>query len=118
MHRSLIIAKIAPGTEPEVARIFAESDRTELPRVATVVHRALYSLGDLYVHLLDTRRPGAAAMADLGGHPEFRRISDRLSPFVSPYLPTWRSPRDAVATCFYSWQAGPQAGPGGMGGDA
>ena len=118
MHRSLIIAKIAPGAEPEIARIFAESDRTELPRLATVAHRSLYSLGDLYVHLLDTLEPGPVAVAGLRGHPEFDRISDRLSQYVSPYLSTWRSPQDALATCFYSWHASPGDGTGDPDGDA
>lgn len=103
MYRSLIIAKIVPGTEDEVARIWAESDETELPRTAKITHRSLYSLGDLYVHLLESGQPSSDALNAARGEPEFARVSERLRPFISAYLPTWRNPSDAVASCFYTW---------------
>ncbi|MEV6972761.1 TcmI family type II polyketide cyclase [Kitasatospora sp. NPDC093806] len=104
MHRSLIIARMVPGTEAEVARVFGESDATELPRIAGVTHRSLYLLGDTYVHLLETDDPGPAAVEAARRHPEFARVSERLTPFITPHLPTWRSPQDAVARCFYTWE--------------
>ncbi|WP_327681279.1 TcmI family type II polyketide cyclase [Kitasatospora sp. NBC_00458] len=106
MHRSLIIARMVPGSEGDVARIFGESDETELPQIAGVTHRSLYLLGDTYVHLLETDDPGQAAVEAARRHPEFSRVSERLTPFISPYLATWRSPQDAVARCFYSWEPG------------
>ncbi|SCF10397.1 cyclase [Micromonospora coriariae] len=109
MDRSLIVAKVVPTAEEQVAEIFAESDATELPRLVGVRHRSLYRLHDLYVHLLETERPAQGAVEAARGHPEFVRVSDRLRPYVSPYLPTWRSPRDAMATCFYRFDA-PDAG--------
>ena len=36
-------------------------------------------------------------------HPLYQRTNERLSAHTSAYLPTWRSPRDAPAGCFYSW---------------
>ncbi|MEV0847243.1 TcmI family type II polyketide cyclase [Streptomyces sp. NPDC049954] len=110
MHRSLIIARMTPGAEEDVARVFAESDRTELPWIAGVTHRSLYLLGDAYVHLLETGDPGETAVDEARRHPEFARVSERLTPFISPYLPEWRGPQDAVARCFYSWQR-PAEGP-------
>ncbi len=107
MNRSLIVAKILPDAEREVAAIWAESDNTELPRIAGVTHRALYRLGDLYVHLLETAAPGAEAVETARGHEEFARVSARLSDYISPYLPTWKSPRDAQASCFYEWRPQP-----------
>ncbi|WP_131767504.1 TcmI family type II polyketide cyclase [Candidatus Protofrankia californiensis] len=104
MHRSLIVAKITPGAEKDVARIFAESDATGLPRIAGVAHRSLYSLGDLYVHLLETTGDGRQAVDNARGHEEFKRVSDRLSRHIQPYLPTWRSPQDAIAQCFYTYE--------------
>jgi cyclase len=104
MNRSLIIAKIQPTAERQVAAIWAESDQTQLPRIAGVTHRSLYRLGDLYVHLLETVQSGAEAIQTAREHAEFARISDRLSPFITPYLPTWKSPQDAQAHCFYEWQ--------------
>ncbi|GAB3159621.1 hypothetical protein GCM10027290_64740 [Micromonospora sonneratiae] len=105
MHRSLIVAKVVPGAEQQVAQIFAESDETELPGIVGVRHRSLYRLHDLYVHLIETEEPTSAALESARTHPEFVRISQRLLPYISPYLPTWRSPQDAVAQCFYHWDA-------------
>jgi cyclase len=104
MHRTLIVAKIRPGAERQVAEIFAESDRTELPLIAGVRRRSLYRLGDLYVHLLETEDRGGDAVAAARRHPEFRRVSGLLDEHISPYLPTWRSPKDAMAECFYTWE--------------
>lgn len=103
MHRSLIIAKMVPGSEGDIARIFTESDDTVLPRIAGVTHRSLYSLGELYVHLMETADDGGQGFAKAFEHEEFTRVSDRLRPYIRPYLPTWRSPRDAMARCFYSY---------------
>jgi cyclase len=104
MYRSLIVAKITPGSEEEVARVFAESDATELPRLAGVAHRSLFSLGDLYAHLIETDCDGPRALENIRGHEEFRRISDRLGQYVQPYLPTWRTPLDSLARCFYTYE--------------
>ncbi|MEV1159297.1 TcmI family type II polyketide cyclase [Micromonospora taraxaci] len=109
MDRSLIVAKVDPAAAERVAEIFAESDATELPRLVGVRHRSLYRLHDLYVHLLETEQPTEGAVEAARGHPEFIRVSDRLRPYVSPYLSTWRSPRDAMAQCFYRFDA-PDAG--------
>ena len=109
MHRTLIIAKIAPDAERDVATIFAESDQTSLPHIAGVQRRSLYRLADLYVHLLETSDQGVAAVQRASSHPEFARVSDRLRPYISPYLTTWQSPRDAQAHCFYDWT--PATGP-------
>jgi cyclase len=105
MYRSLIVARIAATAHQDVAQIFAESDRTDLPRIAGVRRRELYSLGDVYIHLLETDRPGGSALADARGQREFQRVSERLTPFIAPYLATWTSPKDAVAEQFYSWTA-------------
>ena len=90
MHRSLIVAKIVPSAQQRVADIFAESDATALPHLAGVRHRALYRLHDLYVHLLETAADGPETLRAAGNHPEFARVSERLRPYISPYLPTWR----------------------------
>ncbi|HUY45933.1 MAG TPA: TcmI family type II polyketide cyclase [Streptosporangiaceae bacterium] len=113
MNRSVIIAKIVPAAEAEVAAIWAESDRTELPHVAGVRRRSLYRLGDLYVHLLETEQVGAQAVESARRHPEFARVSERLSAYISPYLATWQSPKDAQAGCFYEWQPADGAGSAG-----
>jgi len=103
MNRSLIIARVVPTAERQVAEIFAESDGTELPGLAGVRHRSLYRLHDLYLHLLETDASGPTTVENIREHPEFVRVSDRLSRHISPYRPDWRSPRDAMAECFYRW---------------
>ncbi|WP_040792246.1 TcmI family type II polyketide cyclase [Nocardia paucivorans] len=109
MNRSLIIARIRPDAISRVADIFAESDATALPTIAGVSRRELYILDDLYVHLLETTETGSTAIGFAQKHPEFARVSSRLSEFISPYLPNWQSPADARARMFYSWT--PQNGP-------
>jgi cyclase len=103
MNRSLIVARIVPNAEERVAEIFAESDRTDLPHAAGVLHRSLWRLGDLYVHMLETEQVGADAVETARRRPEFARVSEALQPYVTPYLSTWQSPKDAQAQRFYVW---------------
>lgn len=110
MYRSVIVAKIEPAAEHDVMAIWAESDRTELPHIAGVLHRSLYRLGDLYVHLLETDQPGARAVETARHHPEFARVSQQLGHFITPYLADWKSPQDAQAHCFYEWSRAAVAG--------
>ena len=106
VKRGLIVAKIKPGAEQEVARIFADSDRTELPQLAGVRHRSLFVLEDVYVHYIETDNEFEAAVDEIRAHPLFRQISEHLEPYITPYNPeTWQSPRDATAREFYSWDA-------------
>ncbi len=105
-HRTVIVARIKPGTEQDVAEIFGKSDATSLPHDIGVTGRSLYTFRDVYLHVIDfDREPGPAlhGARDLAG---FRQISDDLRPFISPYDPeTWRGPQDAVAAEFYRWRA-------------
>jgi len=109
MNRSVIVARIEPAAEREVTAIWAESDRTELPQLAGVVHRSLYRLGDLYVHLLETEQPGPEAIELARRHPEFARVSEELGRYITPYLADWKSPKDAQASCFYEWSSATDA---------
>ena len=105
MSRLVIVGRIKPGSEEQVAQIFAESDATELPTLTGARHRSLYSLDDLWVHVVEMERFDPAAMEAANRHPQFARLTERLSTCTSPYLANWRSPRDAMARCFYSWDA-------------
>ncbi|MFB7861118.1 TcmI family type II polyketide cyclase [Streptomyces sp. NPDC056069] len=105
MHHALIVARMAPGSAPSIADVFAESDRGELPHLVGVNRRSLFQFGDVYLHLIESEQDPAPAIARTAGHREFRTISEQLSAFVSPYDPqTWRSPKDAMAHCFYRWE--------------
>jgi cyclase len=108
VKRGVIVARIQPGAEEAVARIFAESDRSELPALAGVVHRSLFVLDDIYVHYVETDADFEAAVDQIREHPLFKQISAELDAYISPYDPeTWRSPKDATAREFYSWDADP-----------
>jgi cyclase len=104
VKRGVIVARIKPGSEEEVARIFAESDATELPRITGVRHRGLYVLDDIYIHLVETDDDLAEAVEGVRDHELFQDISKKLEPHIQPYNPeTWRSPKDAQAREIYSW---------------
>ncbi|GGM39528.1 hypothetical protein GCM10011608_25310 [Micromonospora sonchi] len=105
MSRLVIVSRITPGAEDRVGQIFSESDSTELPGLTGVRHRSLYCLHDLFVHLMETDEVGPDALAAARNHPLYLQVNKRLSTHTSPYLPTWRSPRDAIANCFYRWDA-------------
>lgn len=107
VKRGLIIARIKPGAEDEVAQIFADSDKTELPALAGVRHRSLFVLEDIYVHYVETDADFELAVDEIRNHPLFREISKRLEEYITPYNPeTWHSPKDATALEFYSWNPG------------
>src|SRR5215212_7457579 len=42
MHRTLIVARLDPERQPDVAQIFADSDATELPHMIGVNRRTLF----------------------------------------------------------------------------
>lgn len=108
VKRNLIIARIKPGSEEKVAEIFAESDRTELPTLVGVQHRSLFVLEDVYVHVVETDDDFDESVGNVRNHQLFQEISKKLEPYIQPYNPeTWRSPRDATAREFYSWDAKP-----------
>jgi cyclase len=106
VKRGVIVAKIKPGAEDEVAKLFAESDASELPGIAGVRHRSLFVLEDVYIHLVELDDDFASTVDDIRDHPLFKEISRRLDAYITPYNPeTWKSPKDAQAREFYSWDA-------------
>ncbi len=104
MHRTLIVARMDPGDSQAVADIFAESDATTLPDLVGVARRTLFTFHDLYFHLAESDGDLARQVSKVREHPLFRDISRRLDAYVRPYDPSWRAPKDAMATPFYSWQ--------------
>jgi len=103
MNRVLIVGRIVPGTEEEIAKIFAESDESTLHTVTGVRHRSLYQLDDLCLHLMETEDSAPARLEQANRNPLFVSVTERLATYISPYSPNWRSPRDAMARCFYRW---------------
>lgn len=106
VKRGCIVAKIKPGSEEAVAKLFAESDQSELPQLAGVSHRSLFVLDDLYVHYVEMDDDFQEKVDEIRNHPLFQEISRRLDDHIIPYNPeTWKSPKDAQAREFYVWDA-------------
>lgn len=106
MEKTLIVARMLPGSEQDIASVFADSDATELPRRIGVQSRTLFRFHDLYMHLIEAEQPLTAAVDSRREDPLFREVSKNLEPFVSAYDPdTWRVPSDAMAKAFYRWQS-------------
>ena len=104
VKRGLIVARIKPGAEEKVAEIFGESDETDLPIMTGVRHRSLFVLEDIYIHLVEMDEDFTRTVDNVREHDLFRDISKKLEPYIQPYNPaTWKSPKDATAREFYTW---------------
>ncbi|HWE90922.1 MAG TPA: TcmI family type II polyketide cyclase [Pseudonocardiaceae bacterium] len=108
MHSTLIVARMQPDLGVDVARIFTDFDATEMPHTMGTRRRQLFSYRGLYFHLQDFDVDNGGELIERAKtEPRFVRISADLKPFIEAYDPTtWRSPADALATRFYSWEAG------------
>lgn len=107
MHHALIVARMKPGSAPDIAKLFEASDRGELPHLVGVRRRSLFQFGDVYMHLIESENPPGPEIAKVTRTTAFQKISDQLSAYVSPYDPeTWQSPKDAMAHEFYRWERG------------
>ncbi|MCW3816914.1 TcmI family type II polyketide cyclase [Micromonospora sp. DR5-3] len=103
---TVIVGRIKPGAEPDVARVFAESDAGPLPAELGVTGRWLYAIDDVYVHLLEQDASLAEATRHNHDKPAFSKVMEDLSPYISPYRPDlWRGPQDSVAKPYYRWRA-------------
>src|SRR5207247_8853236 len=81
VQRGCIVARIKPGSEDEVAKLFAESDQSELPALAHVRHRSLFVLDDIYIHYGETEEEFGAEVDAVRAHPLFKEISAKLDAF-------------------------------------
>jgi len=104
VKRGCIVARIKPGAEEAVAKLFEESDKSELPGLARVRHRSLFVLDDIYIHYVELDDEFGEVVENVRDHPLFQEISRKLDAYITPYDPeTWKSPKDAQAREFYSW---------------
>lgn len=105
MPSTLIVARMQQESQYDVAKIFEEFDRTEMPQLMGTSRRQLFTFHGLYFHLQDFDSDrGGAAIEETKNHPLFVQVSTDLKPFITAYDPqTWRSPADAMATPFYYW---------------
>ncbi|MGH8907109.1 MAG: TcmI family type II polyketide cyclase [Egibacteraceae bacterium] len=106
MHRTLIVARMNAADAADVASAFAESDATELPHLIGVAHRTLFHFQGLYFQLIEAEEDIAPKLDKARGNPLFHEINQRLGQYISAFDPqTWREPKDAMATPFYTWSA-------------
>lgn len=107
MHSTLIVARMEPSVHTNVADLFGAFDATEMPHRMGTRRRQLFSYRGLYFHLQDFDSDnGGELIEEAKTDPRFIRISDDLKPFIEAYDPTtWRSPADAMAKRFYTWEA-------------
>ncbi|MDM4718157.1 TcmI family type II polyketide cyclase [Micromonospora sp. WMMA1363] len=105
MHRTLIVARMAPEKADDVATIFASSDSTDLPRMIGVTRRTLFRFHDLYFHLVEADEDISSRLYQARSHPLYGQINEQLSHHIRPYDPNWREPKDAMAEPFYVWEA-------------
>jgi len=105
VYRTLIIARMNAADADAIAKIFAESDMTELPHMVGVKRRTVFSFHDLYCHLLESNIDITPTLYKARSHPLYIDIKEKLGQYISPYDPGWQEPKDAMATSFYSWQA-------------
>ena len=103
MHKTLIVARLDPADTGRVAELFAESDRSELPKLVGVSGRTLFTYHDLYFHLIESEGALGSGLRRVSAHPLFVDIGTKLSSYVRPYDPNWREPKDAMAHPFYQW---------------
>lgn len=106
MHTTLIVARYKPGSEPEIARLFAESDSTELPNLIGVTRRKLFTFHDIYIHMVEAENPVGPALEKNRSNPLFQQISRDLDEYIIPFTGKWGSVYQASAQQFYHWERG------------
>jgi cyclase len=104
VNSTLIVARMDGDSRADVARLFAEFDKTQMPRLMGTRRRQLFTYQGLYFHLQNFEsQVGDAAIEQAKSEPLFQQISTDLKPFITPYDPGWRTPSDAMAESFYLW---------------
>ncbi|MFA1549850.1 TcmI family type II polyketide cyclase [Actinomadura chokoriensis] len=105
-YNILMIGRVEPGNEAEIAKVFGEHDASELPREIGARRRTLYSFNGLYLHLVESDIEFRAKLYENRLHPLFQETNRRMKDLITPYDPRYPTMRDAEATPFYSWSAG------------
>lgn len=105
MFSTLIVAKFKRPDLEEIAGLFGAFDKTDMPHRMGTLRRQLFNYHDLYIHAQDFAEDHGPEQVENARQDErFVKISNDLRPFFDPYDPSWQSPRDAMASCFYRWQ--------------
>ena len=113
VHRTLIVARMKTEDASGIAKVFAESDATDLPHLIGVARRTLFTFHDLYFHLVEADEDISPNLYRARSHPLYDDINTRLAKHVRPYDPNWKEPKDAMAKPFYVWTSGDGRGAAG-----
>ncbi|MEU6143265.1 TcmI family type II polyketide cyclase [Streptomyces sp. NPDC047081] len=108
MHSTIIVARLEPAHIGTVAKLFADFDTsTELPHTMGTRRRQLFAHDGLYFHIQDFESENGGELIERAKlDPRFLQIQQDLLPYIKVFDPeTWRSPSDAMASRFYTWQA-------------
>jgi len=106
--RKLFVLKLKPGHAEEVAALFAEHDRGDMPAEVGLTRRTLFRFHDLYFHLAEGPEDLLERLGKARDRPDFRSIDTELDAHLERYDPaTWRDLKDSMATPFYTWSADP-----------
>ena len=103
IYRTVIVARIVPGSEKIVGDVFGHYDKTPRPQDLGVIGRSLLSLDDLYIHVIERNVDPKVSLGKARGLPAFQQIAEAIAPYVTPYPRNWQNPSDSVAKEFYSW---------------
>lgn len=112
MHRTLIVARMDPKDTEAVAKVWAESDATELPHMVGVTRRTLFRFHGLYFQLAEADENISDRLYKARSTPLYQDIHEKLANYMTPYDPNWREPKDAMAEPFYIWT--PEGGHEGL----
>jgi hypothetical protein len=89
---------------PEVSRLFAESDATDIPHNMGTLRRQIYLWRGIYLHIQDFADADSIKVISAvweEGDPRFLKLVDDLTEVIPPYDPEGTS----LATRFYHWAA-------------
>lgn len=104
-YSTLIVARMNPASAASVSNLFESFDRTEMPHLMGTQRRELFQFHGLYFHLQDfTEMDVVSTVEAAKTDSRFIQISSDLRPYISPFDPAWRSPKDAMAQRFYHWE--------------
>jgi cyclase len=92
-----------PADRDAVAKVWAESDATELPYLVGVSRRTLFRFHGLYFQLVEAEQDITENLYRARSHPLYQDIHHKLAKYMTPFDPGWREPKDAMAEPFYSW---------------
>ncbi|MER7351293.1 TcmI family type II polyketide cyclase [Streptomyces aurantiacus] len=107
MYSTMIVARLDPADIGTVAKLFGDFDSgTELPHTMGTRRRQLFAYNGLYFHIQDFESDnGGRLIEQAKSDPRFVQIQKDLLPYIHVFDPeTWRSPSDAMAQRFYTWQ--------------